>query len=202
MKNQTSRLFVFLALWASAVAWAGSAGIFRSSPPLLVPLLVAGLSVGLSVAVLRWPWLSRTVRGWGERRLVAFHLMRFVGLYFLWLSARGRLPVLFAERAGWGDVAAAAGAGLLVLWPGNGAGFRGLLAAWNVAGMFDLLLAVGTAGWLNRVQPGAMDGIISWPLVLVPLFFVPVLMASHWALLLAPRQHRPSGELAERVGLA
>jgi hypothetical protein len=101
-----------------------------------------------------------------------------VGLYFVWLNAQGRLPAEFAFRAGWGDVATATGALLLLPWP-QGPWFRRALLTWNVFGAADLLVAVGTAGWLNIVRPDSMAEMASLPLTLVPLWIVPVLFASH-----------------------
>jgi len=44
------------------------------------------------------------------RALVAFHALRLGGVAFLAVSATGTLSPLFATNAGWGDIAAGAGA--------------------------------------------------------------------------------------------
>jgi hypothetical protein len=106
---------------------------------------------------------------------------RFVGFYFLWLHAQGRLPAEFAHRAGWGDIIAAAGALILLFWP-EGPGFRRALWIWNIVGLADLFVAVGTAGWLNLTRPGSMIEVAGLPLTLVPLWAVPILMTSHFVI--------------------
>jgi hypothetical protein len=180
------RTFIFLLLfWGSAAAVAGWFKLFSYLPPRVIPVVVAGLTIGLSLAITRVEWLRRVVSGLSVRTIVAAHLVRFLGAYFLWLHAQGRLPAEFANRAGWGDLLAAAGAVALLFWP-EGAGFRRALFWWNIFGALDLLVAVGTGGWLNITRPGSMIELSGLPLTLVPLWIVPVLLASHLYLL---RQH-------------
>jgi hypothetical protein len=114
--------------------------------------------------------------------LVGMHAVRFVGIAFLVLSARGELSPLFAERAGWGDIAAATIAVVLCVI-GLKRIPRPVLAAWNVLGTLDLLVAVGTAMFVVvRGDVPGMQPLLGLPLVLVPIFAVPVLFASHVAL--------------------
>ncbi|HVW22425.1 MAG TPA: hypothetical protein VHC86_14520 [Opitutaceae bacterium] len=178
MKTPLFRLSWLLALWGGAVAAAAAADLPRRLAPAGVPLLAAVLTAGSILLSLRAAWARRAWAAVPLRGLLAVHLVRFVGAYFLWLAAQGRLPRLFAERAGWGDIAAAAGALLLLAAP-EGALFRRALALWSAVGVADLLLAVGTGGWLNRVHPGSMAEIAGFPLALVPLFAVPVLFTTH-----------------------
>jgi hypothetical protein len=181
MKSSVRRLVVLLLFWGLAAAVAGSVGLIAHLPSLVVPLSVLGMSVALSVALGRVRWLQDAIASIGVRTLLAAHLVRFIGAYFIWLYAQGRLPQEFAMRAGWGDIVAAAGAALLLAWP-RSPSFRPALLIWNVIAMLDLFVAVGTAGWLNVTRPGSMAEIANLPLALVPLFFVPVLMASHVAI--------------------
>ena len=175
------RFLILLAAWGLAVAAAGRAHLLLHLPPYAVPMLVASLTIGLTLAVSRVGWVSETVRKLSLRQLLAVHVGRFVGLYFVWLYARGRLPAEFAHRAGWGDVIAAAGALILLFWP-EGPGFRRALWIWNIVGLADLFVAVGTAGWLNLTRPGSMIEVASLPLTLVPLWGVPIYMTSHFVI--------------------
>lgn len=125
------------------------------------------------------------VRAWVDslsiNTIVGFHAIRLVGVAFLVLGARGLVAPEFAARAGWGDVATALGAIALVALPTLRT--RWLLNVWNAFGLLDLIVAVGTATIVvatGRI-PG-MQPILQLPLSLVPLFFVPVLAASHIAL--------------------
>jgi hypothetical protein len=173
-----ARSSVLLVVWGAAASVAGGLGLLRLLPPPMPQVLIAGMTVAFSIALARVGWLAEAASRIGVRGIVALHLGRFVGFAFLWLHAQGRLPAEFAQRAGWGDIAAAAGAMGLLFWP-DGVGFRRALAVWNVFGALDLFLAVGTASWLNVTRPGSMVEITRLPLALVPLFAVPVLLASH-----------------------
>jgi hypothetical protein len=175
------RFLMLLAVWGLAVVAAGSVHLLLHLPPYVVPVLAASLTIGLTVAVFRDGWISETIRKLSMRQVIAVHVGRFVGLYFVWLYTQGRLPAEFAHRAGWGDALAAAGALVLLFWP-EGSGFRRALWLWNIVGLADLFVAVGTAGWLNLTRPGSMIEMAGLPLTLVPLWGVPIYMTSHFVI--------------------
>jgi len=182
MTNPRLRLVVLLLLWGGAASAAGLFRLLVQLPPLLVPIIVAGLTIGFSWSLSRVRWLREAAAAVGVRAILAAHLVRFVGCYFLWLETQGRLPVEFAQRAGLGDIAAAGGALVLLFWP-ESKGYRRVVFWWNLIGAADLLVAVGTGGWLNLVRPGSMIELSGLPLTLVPLWLVPVLLSSHVYLL-------------------
>jgi hypothetical protein len=169
------------AIWFVLAALAGATGLVVRAPfPLPQLTIVALVVLTISVATGR----SR-VRAWIDglplRALMAIHGVRFVGIVFLMLAARGELAQVFADRAGWGDIATAAVALALVgLGGAVTPGRRALIHVWNVFGFLDLLVAVGTATWvtLRGITPGVTP-LLSLPLSVVPLFFVPILMAGH-----------------------
>ena len=172
---------------ATAIGLTGLLDTQRFGPPLLaLALTIAAVFVSSRVAVVR-----ESVDSLPLQALVGIHAVRFIGIVFLILGARGQLSPLFAERAGWGDVTTAAIAVALVLI-GLAKVPRGVLLAWNVFGMLDLLVAVGTATFL--VARGDVPGVqplLSLPLILVPIFAVPLLFVTHVALfrrLRAPTQ--------------
>jgi hypothetical protein len=178
---------VWLAV-ATAVGLTGVLGVLRGGPQLLaLTLTVVAVFVSSRVAVVR-----QSVDALPLQALVGVHAVRFIGIAFLVLAARGDLAPLFAERAGWGDITTASIAVVLLL---IGLAFRvprSVLLAWNVFGMFDLIVAVGTATFvvLRGDVPG-MQPLLGLPLVLVPIFAVPLLFATHVALfrrLRAPTQ--------------
>jgi hypothetical protein len=194
MNPATKKLFWLLAAWAGLALVAGYLRLLAQLPPVGVQLTIAGLTVAFAVGLMRHPTLVAGTAALGIRPILAFHLVRLVGLYFLWLQAQGRLPAEFAQRAGWGDLAAALAAGALLFWP-EGPGFRRAMLAWNLLGAVDLFIAVGTAGWLNVTRPGAMAELTRLPLALVPLWIVPMLLASHVYLLRqGPRKGNGRGD--------
>jgi hypothetical protein len=91
------------------------------------------------------------------------------------LQTEGRLPAEFAERAGWGDIVAAAGA-LALLPCQDGPGFRRALALWSWIGLIDLLGAVATAAYISVSHPGSMAELSTLPLTRVPRLLAPILL--------------------------
>ncbi len=168
-------------VWFLSAAAVGASGILLREPFPIPQLTILGLVAASLVAATTVP----SVRAWIDalplRTLVAINGLRFIGIVFLMLAARGQLAQVFADRAGWGDITAAALALVLVT---TGAprtpGHRAIYHAWNVLGALDLLVAVGTAASvaLHGVQPGVQP-LVSFPLSLVPLFFVPVFLVGH-----------------------
>ena len=116
--------------------------------------------------------------------LVGVHAVRFIGIVFLALTARGELSARFGQRAGWGDIVVAALAVVLALiGPGAGSVRRWAFLTWNALGMIDLLAALGTAALvIGRGDTPGMEPLLRLPLLLVPIFAVPVLLATHVAL--------------------
>ena len=168
-------------VWFALAALAGATGVVARLPFPAPQIAIVTLIVGTIVVTST----VSSVRAWIEalplRSLVAIHALRFVGIVFLILAARGQLAQLFADRAGWGDIAVATVALVLVArgepqTPGQ----RAVYQVWNLFGALDLIVAVGTAALiaLRGSQPG-MEALFTSPLSLVPLFFVPVFLAGH-----------------------
>lgn len=166
--------------WLLIATGLGGAGIIRTVRPPAAPVVV----FGLTAAVLAAGWLVAGFRAWlsavDERWLVGLHLTRFVGAYFLYLYGQGRLPYAFAVPGGWGDIAVASLAAiLLVAGPPHGVRRRSAYIVWNVFGLADILFVVATAAWLTVADPGSMVALLRLPLSLLPTFLVPLIIASH-----------------------
>ena len=138
----------------------------------------------LTIGVLLILALSRPARARalarGARPLVAFHLTRFIGVYFLWLYSLGVLARNFAVPAGGGDVIIAVWAAvLLVVRDWESSEMRLALLVWNVFGLFDILLVLALAARQAAADPGFRNAFASLPLSLLPTFIVPLVIASH-----------------------
>ena len=121
--------------------------------------------------------------------LICWHAIRApIGAAFLVMAQEQLLPTLFATRAGYGDIAVAfAGCGVV----GLGTNGRKCVIAdkrihllWNVFGLCDLLIAVGTGLYLGLSIPNSMDWIARLPLLMVPMFIVPLLLSTHVIMLI------------------
>ena len=164
--------------WLIVATAVGAAGLVRRLPP--APLVL----FTLTAVVLAPGWLLAGFRAWlatiDVRWLVALHLTRFVGFYFLYLYGRGELPYAFAVPGGWGDIVVAALAAALLMWGAPRDGRRRVAyIVWNVLGLADILFVVVTAARLGTADPGSMVALLRLPLSLLPTFLVPLIIASH-----------------------
>jgi hypothetical protein len=182
-----------VAVWFLAMLALSLAGRFDTdgAPPIPIAL---GAVLPVLIFLAGWaaiPALRAFALGLSPRALVGIHAVRIVGVVFLILYYRGILPGAFALPAGWGDIAVAVTAPLIALnykrLP------KGVIVAWTLFGMFDLLNAL-TMGVLNSQSPlGVLAHDVTtrpmgqFPLSLIPAFAIPVLLISHLIVLLQLR---------------
>ena len=172
-------MYTFVLCWFGIALLVGYTGILRNTP---VPMPVFALAMTLTL--LGWLTVRRDLRdrvlSAGVRVLVALHLTRFVGFYFLALYRDGLLPRDFAVPAGWGDIIVAAGAVIVLLAFGPETP-RGRIAlfVWNVVGLIDILMVVGNGASMMRADRLLQAGFTSLPLILLPLFLVPIVIVTH-----------------------
>ncbi len=177
----SSRTVVLIGLgWLVLATGVGAFGIVSTLRPPALPLVL----FGLTAVVLGAGRFSTGFRAWllaiDVRWLVGLHLTRFVGAYFLYLYGRGQLPYAFAVPGGWGDIAVASLAALLLLSGSPArAGRRGAYILWNMLGLADILFVVVTAARLGVADPESMAALLQLPLSLLPTFLVPLIIASH-----------------------
>ena len=166
--------------WIAVALTLGASGALVAVPPPAPQILILSLT-----AAAIWITSRSALRTFVDtipiRALVAMHAVRFIGFAFLALSAQGALSPVFANPAGWGDVAVAASAlGLVALVAPTTPAGRRVYLGWNVFATLDLVVAVASATMvaLSGEVPGVAP-LLRAPMVLVPLFVVPLLFASH-----------------------
>lgn len=176
----SKQVLIAVCIWLFAALVAGASGLFTT----LVPPFPQAFLMGLVIVLLLVFAFSPRFRSWclsvDIKALVLFHLTRFVGIYFLILYSRGRLPYDFAVPGGWGDIAAAAGVVILVLFvkPAGKIGWT-LYLLWNVLGFVDIMFVVVTAARLAFSEPGSMGELLRLPLNLLLTFVVPIIIFTH-----------------------
>jgi hypothetical protein len=152
---------------------------------------VLGLTIVLPIAALvstyfALPSVRKAMTAMPLAALIAVHAIRLLGILFLVLYAKGRLPAPFAPSAGWGDVFVGATA-LPLAWAFMrfGARVRPLVVLWNAIGVADLVAAV-TLGPLSApgplqvfVGPPDSSPMTSLPWLIIPGFLVPILLFIH-----------------------
>jgi hypothetical protein len=156
--------------------------------PKAIIAVVGVLTVALAVARPLRKWALRVDVRW----LIGFHLVRFVGLYFLYLYARHELPYRFAVWGGWGDILVAALAIVVILFF---AGSKAAVVAWNILGLADILAVAGTVSRSESAVPGSMHQLDKFPLILLPTFVVPVIIVTHGLMLLRAFRVNPVAPL-------
>lgn len=151
---QSHRILLAALLWFGLAFGIGAARLLERAAPPLPQLILLGLTAGLVYAGVSAPGLRAWALQIDLRALVALHLTRFVGIYFLALFRRGELPFAFAVPGGWGDILVAALALLLlpVGLPRTG-GRRLIYVIWNLIGLVELLFVVITAARLRLAEP-------------------------------------------------
>lgn len=168
-----------------------------SLSPIGLNLLLALLVLGVSLAA------SASLRALlsNQPNLVRLHLWRLLGVTFLLLMFRGRLPALFALPAGTGDILIAVTAPWIAAnldMPGG----RRRAIVWNWLGLADLLVAIGLGVTTNPGAPLTIatvptsEVMTRFPMALVPAFLVPLAMTLHvvslWQLLRGSWAQPPS----------
>jgi hypothetical protein len=187
-RAQVSRLIAVAAAWLATIAVLGAAGVFSVAVQ-TIGLVVVAPVVGLALAATRLPSLRAVALGTPLALLVALHVGRLLGAFFLVLHADGRLPATFARGAGWGDIAVAVLA-VPVAWmvARRAPRWRPVALLWNVVAFADLVIAV-TLGLgsapdspvrfiFEEAVPGTMAAL---PWVLIPGFLVPLYLLAHVA---------------------
>ncbi len=167
----------------AAIVFTAVGGLRVLPPPFPQSILFVSV-VLLAIAYARRPsfrsWVDSVPLWW----ILAFHLSRFVGVYFLVLYERGELPYDFAVLGGWGDIVVAVWAlGLLIVYSGRLRVSSLSIQAWNLFGLIDILLVVSAAVRNILVLPESMAPLTVLPLGLLPIFLVPLIIFSHGVVL-------------------
>jgi hypothetical protein len=186
-----------LAAWFFAAllpSWLG----FYGGTPSRIPTIQYGVLIPIVAGVAlfwQWPALRRIIELVPQRWIVGVQVYRVLGLIFLVLYAGGRLPGEFAWPAGAGDVMVGLLAPVAAMaYAREGRGSSGLLRSWNLLGIGDLVVALATGFFTSpsQLQMLAFDRpnvlVSMFPLVMIPVFLVPLSVLLHLASLEKLRQ--------------
>jgi hypothetical protein len=202
-------LSTILFAWLALALLAGWRGLFHSAENQVVPYisLAIGIPIVSGAVLIRW---SRTIReivdAVPQNWLVGIQFYRVVGLTFLVLQAAGLLPGIFALPAGYGDAFVGLTALLVAFaYARYQSKCDPLVTLWNYVGLADLAVALAT-GFLtapSRFQIFSLDApnllIGSFPLVMIPIYAVPLSIVLHLVSLTKLRQSNTS-RLATKSG--
>jgi hypothetical protein len=180
---------MYLFGWLVLAFVLGDSGIFKATPSRVFP----ALALGIALLILTGAWLlsrssalNTVLAAIPLPWLTGIQFYRVLGFNFLMLFSLGLLPAEFAIPAGWGDVGVGLAAPVVGYLFYKGYRWSCLaLLSWNIAGILDLVVAVAT-GFLSSPGPFQVfaleapnELITSSPLVLVPLYAVPLSILLH-----------------------
>jgi hypothetical protein len=176
----TRRYLTVGVFWLLVAVVLGASGTVATWRPPVPQIVLVGLTAPVLTAVVVLPGFRAWLRTLDLRWLVALHLTRFVGIYFLVLYYRdGALPYAFAVPGGWGDILVATLAFGLLATVREFETRPGLVGAWNALGLIDILFVVATASRLALADPDSMNALLRLPLSLLVTFLVPLIIADH-----------------------
>ena len=170
---------VVLAAWLLTAIAIAASGVLEDPPTPLTPVLIWGPVITFVAVFIR----SQTFRMWtlqvNLRWLILYHIVRAgIGTGFLLMSG-DELPTEFAVPAGYGDIAVGAAALIVALYaPATTALRRRVVFTWNLVGSLDMLMVFVTAQRLILFgdDPDAMVQLTKFPLLVVPMFVVPIVV--------------------------
>jgi hypothetical protein len=182
--------------WAALAIALGALNVFASSPTTRFPVIALGITLPIIGGIAAW-YSSERVRELAHAAplpwLIGVQLYRLAGAVFLFAMAANSVPEEFALPAGVGDVLVGLTAPAVAYAVYKGVrSSRSLAIGWNVLGIADLVLAVGT-GFLTSPSVFQMlstdapnFAITRFPLVLIPTFLVPISILLHFFALKHP----------------
>jgi hypothetical protein len=167
---------------AAAVAGAGWLPISRPVP--VVGLFVAAPLLAAALAT-AWPQARKAMLSIPMPVMVALNVVRVFAVLFLLLAAEERLSGPFPYSAAWGDIITGVVAvPVLLLLKDGRARYLPAIAAWNIFGTADLVLAIGFGVTSAEGSPLQLfSGPGSQAMQHAPWSFVPTVLVPIWLIL-------------------
>lgn len=183
MTNYAKFITILIAGWFAAALTASAFRVFGGRPG-APPIAVGIAALAPIILFLIWFALSARFRQFvlavDPATLTTLQSWRIEGFVFVVLAAFGLLPDMFAQPAGWGDMAI----GVTALWaarrlanPAHRSGF----ITWQLLGVADLVIAVATGTLAGLIHPhGIQTGPMTMlPMSVIPTFEVPLFLIFH-----------------------
>jgi len=158
----------------------------------VLPILFFSIWYSASSEFRRW---ANSISLW---LIVGSHVWRLVGLGFVIAVLVGKLPAQFGIPEGLGDIIAAVFALPLALALLREKSVRGYFILWNIFGLVDLISAITmgilySEGPLGVLRTGVSTALMTtFPVNLIPTFFVPLFVLLHVLALVRRNEVRAS----------
>jgi hypothetical protein len=195
---QPARNITILAilLWFLGSLIAGYYGVFAQTgvPPIYLGLFIAVPFVGFTGAYFANPRFRDFAHSISLPLIVGTHVWRYVGVFFVIAFLMGKLPPQFGIPEGGGDIIAAIYSLPLAFALRQGKPVRTAFIAWNLFGLVDLISAITlgmlySEGSLGFLRTGVSTALMTtFPVNLIPTFFVPLFILLHLLALARTRE--------------
>ena len=179
---------VILIGWFLLALALGLTGAYQAAPD-RIPTIQYGIFIPFLIGawlIWRLPVVGRVIDTVPQPWIVGVQLYRALGVIFLILYAADKMPGLFAWPAGVGDVIVGLLAPVVALaYARDPQRNVGRVTTWNVLGILDLIVAI-TTGFITSPSPlfsyePPNELIAIFPLVLIPVYLVPLSLLLHFA---------------------
>jgi len=203
--HMARRVILTVSLWFAVVLYLSLIGFYHETigqPPvniiisLIIPISLFALFYGTSQN------FKAFVLNLDASLVVGFHALRTVGFSFLVLANIGSLPWFFALPAGLGDIAVALSAPVMSysLWKNSAFITSHRFYIWNMFGLVDFIIAL-SSGALSTVLGISVVGapmtyMSVLPLVMIPVFAVPLFTITHIIMLIKIKNAQESMMIA------
>jgi hypothetical protein len=182
-----------LAIWLGSVVFLAASGAFARTPGELPFPILIGVTLPIILFLVAFSGVNDfrdLIRSVDLPLVTGIQAWRFAGFGFLALYAHDVLPGIFAWPAGVGDMAigiTAPWVALALIRRPNFAATK-MFRVWNVLGILDLAVAVGTGALSSALALGVPEEVTTapmarLPLVLIPAYLVPIFIMLHLAAL-------------------
>jgi hypothetical protein len=203
MKNYGKFTIALIVVWFLFALSASAAGLFTNNSNrigLAVAITAAAPIVVFSLWFASSERFRKFVLSLNPRILTSAQVWRIIGFTFLLLEARGVLPAIFALPAGYGDMFIGVTA-FFAAWQLANPDHRNAFIVWQLLGITDLVVAVGTGTTAGLLDPHgvSMAAMTVLPLSLIPTFLVPLFLIFHVICIAQARTWKPSSERSHEV---
>ena len=183
---RTSTLAGIATAWFAIALALGAAGVVEKLRPPIPQLILLGLTAlpapgARCLTVISRGHSTSTPARW-SRSISRGSSRAGISSY---CTIAGKCPIHSLFPLGWGDIATAILALILLLAAKTErrTGLR-LYVIWNVFGLIDILAVVGNAATTAIRDPESMRALLQLPCSLLPTFLVPIIIVSHIVLFL------------------
>ena len=169
-------VLLFSLVWVGLVGYFSISGILETLNVYIVPIVIVVMTIMLVASYFVLPSFHAWVNNHGLFRFTAFHIWRVgaAGIFF-WYDAQDLLPDSFVDNAAWGSLVVGLFATATVMVPMSVKHYR----FFHIVGLLDLIIVIATGVALTIMGELSMASLLTFPVALIPLFGVPVSLATH-----------------------